>query len=254
MNNIKFIGSLFACAVTRIGTRAIVAMLLLASPLLGGCATPYYSKPFGGQVVDALSGKPMEGVIVLAAWDLEHSDSGKGVGTLEQMEAVTDRDGHFGFEGWGPVEIPQPANSRLRIRPEAPRVLAFKPGYEFAGGDVATNGNFGGGTSGFSTLNQPFNSGPSVREAKMYGPIKMKLFLRSEKEYFSLWESRLIATGNCLWTKVPRMIAALIKEERRGEAKYPGSYRESRFIGYIDKDPRATKCGSFEHLIEPYLK
>lgn len=254
MNNIKFIGSLFACTVTRIGTRAIVAMLLLASPLLGGCATPYYSKPFGGQVVDALSGKPMEGVNVLAAWNLEFADSGKTGGTLMQSEAVTDQDGRFEIAGWGPVEIQQPANGRLRIRTGSPGVMAFKPGYDFGYGDVWSNA-FDGSDMGFASLGKPFNGGPSVREAKLDRPIKLKLFPRSEKEYFSLLYYHIVATGDCLWTKAPRMIAALINEQRRGIEKYPGTYWGiSEFVGFLDKDPRATKCGSFKQLIEPFLK
>jgi hypothetical protein len=80
--------------------------------------------PWRGQVVDAATGEPLEGVIVLAVWDkvspgmIHHRRDYHDVD-----EVVTDADGRFVV----------PERSRLTANPfvsiDGPNLVIFKPGY-----------------------------------------------------------------------------------------------------------------------------
>lgn len=98
-------------------------LILLASLLFPLCAfsgspdqseddsddPPFYSaKNIRGQVVVAETGQPLEGVIVVARWRLNWTTGpGSAGGTINTLEAVTDKEGKFFIPGWGPR--PRPA-------------------------------------------------------------------------------------------------------------------------------------------------
>jgi len=99
-------------------------------PFLAGCvsAFTYTAEPMTAVVIDAETKKPLEGVVVVANWQLE---SGTPAGSLEVgqlmvMEAVTGPDGKFTFPGFGPKTV---WNRYLVDRD--PQLLLFKPGYEY---------------------------------------------------------------------------------------------------------------------------
>ena len=63
----------------------------------------YSAAPIEAWVVDADTNEPLEGVIVTANWQLVSGTLAGGEipkGQLMVMEAVTDKDGRFYFEGW----------------------------------------------------------------------------------------------------------------------------------------------------------
>jgi len=106
---------------------AVAAGLGLAVLAPAAWAQPaeYSGAEIRARVVDAETQKPLEGVFVVARWDLSHLMS-RGHTPLHAMEAVTDATGQFYFPPWGPK--PRPTFSSLWGGD--PRLFFFKPGYE----------------------------------------------------------------------------------------------------------------------------
>ncbi|MGR9107845.1 MAG: hypothetical protein ACU843_13025 [Gammaproteobacteria bacterium] len=94
--------------------------------LVAGCSVLYYAKETEFWVVDAETGQPLEGVIVVAHWEIR---AGGWAGSipidqLEIMETLSDENGRVYFPSYGP---------RIylggRMEDESPALLLFKPGY-----------------------------------------------------------------------------------------------------------------------------
>lgn len=111
-------------------TIKLMTAFLLLSVSLGACALPptvYKSEPGEAWVVDAATGKPVEGAIVVAYWEMSvHGQKvTDDVYSPKIIETVTDSSGHFAIPGWGPESI------CCGFMDESdPRILIFKPGYE----------------------------------------------------------------------------------------------------------------------------
>jgi hypothetical protein len=102
-----------------------IAALLAAALLCASCANTYRGAAIEGWVVDADTKQPLEGVIVVIMWELEHGGFHPGqAGALFRREAVTDSKGHFGFPAWGPLK---PKDAFLSY--SAPYIALFKRGY-----------------------------------------------------------------------------------------------------------------------------
>lgn len=109
--------------------KATTALLLLTFSL-EACALPptvYKSEPAEAWVVDAVTGKPIEGAIVIAHWEM--SVHGQKVTddlySPKIIETVTDSNGHFVIPGWGPEKV------CCGFMDESdPAILIFKPDYE----------------------------------------------------------------------------------------------------------------------------
>lgn len=106
----------------------ILLSLLLAFPLLSGCHSPYYTiEPFEAWAVDAESGEPIEGAVVVATWALfEDGLHGHHFREMvEVKETVTDKNGRFAFPGF------KFYNPKLHDLMEDPKIIIFKSGYEY---------------------------------------------------------------------------------------------------------------------------
>jgi hypothetical protein len=99
---------------------ALLALLLLPFGQVRGAWGAYYH----GQVVDAETGKPIEGAVVMVEWHKRAIYSMDGGGIFHNArETVTDSDGKFSLDSseginWNPLTFVQ-----------APRIIAFYPGY-----------------------------------------------------------------------------------------------------------------------------
>ncbi len=94
----------------------------------GGCAPLYYSAPpLQGQVVDAETGEPLAGVLVLATWitRIEGLGNGNANRLVEIQETKTGRDGRYSLEGGGPW-IRRPFT---RMTGQAPGLMFIRRGY-----------------------------------------------------------------------------------------------------------------------------
>lgn len=113
-------------------------LLVFLLVLTSGCCYPIrYDGPYKGKVVDAETGRPIKGVVVLGVWYREKVTVAGGVGSYyDADETVTDKDGDFEIKGKG-----------LRILTNiAPmHVLIFKAGYQYIGEGLWDSLNLDGG-------------------------------------------------------------------------------------------------------------
>lgn len=94
--------------------------------LLAGCAYGVrYDGPYEGRIVDADTGQPIEGVVVLGVWNKEIITPGGATNNFyDAMETVTDNAGNFSIKGLGLLVM-------SNVIPMD--VLIFKAGYEYIG-------------------------------------------------------------------------------------------------------------------------
>ena len=220
----------------------IKAVLLLLLCSLQACGIQYSAQPIEAWVVDDETGKPLEGVIVVAHWQLEGGlEGGNSFGQMMIMETVTVAKGRFYFPAWGPKSVPMkllinPATSNARLKGMDPEMYFFKHGY-----NSLTLWNK-------RTTEQTMFAGPAVRSSDWNGKtIKLKTFPESENQYEMDLSNLRISLRfayygeQCEWKSVPRMIAALSREHKRLQAKgvYSGLISIEAMVATNEKT-----CGS----------
>lgn len=188
--------------------KLLIGLLLVLIPLwVLGDPPVYFAKEIRGQVVDEATGQPLEGVVIVAEWRLyaEGIGSGGHGGTLNTLEAVTDKDGRYHIPGWGP-----------RPRPPFAYLDHLDPELKFFRSEYyprqLTNEILGGANRNRS----------SVRTSEWDGKlIKLKPFdgewLSYANRIDSMWAP---VAGHCL-RECPRLVLALDAEDKRIKALAP---------------------------------
>ena len=190
--------------------RRILMLFVLAIPAACTGSPVYYAEAIEASIVDAETKKPLEGVVVVAHWQLFSSTlAGRNLaGQLMVMEAVTDQDGRFHFPSWGPKLA---LTGYLDDRD--PALLLFKPGYEYRGLQNPT----------LSTVNRS-----PIRRSQWNGKtIALKPFKGTKEEYADRFQElnhdldRIISDPpeDCNWKQLPRTIRAMREERKRLQAK-----------------------------------
>ena len=82
----------------------------------------YSAKDIRATVVNEETGEPLEGVVVVALWELRQVSARP---RIHITEAVTDAQGQFHIPGWGPKVRPPLAELAHR----SPLLVLFKPGF-----------------------------------------------------------------------------------------------------------------------------
>jgi 5-hydroxyisourate hydrolase-like protein (transthyretin family) len=100
---------------------------------LSGCSLPYprtySSEELEGRIVDEDTGVPLEGVNVVAYWELyKLGFQAMNNGVIKVMETVTDADGRFHFPAWEPELV-----LRAGTLYEGIQLTFFKSGYVVIG-------------------------------------------------------------------------------------------------------------------------
>jgi hypothetical protein len=181
------------------------ALLVVSAMALSACGSPYYTAdPIEAWVVDAETGKPIEGAVVTANWQLVAASldtGGRKLRQLEVMETRTDKNGRFFFFGFTKMNP-----SLEELRDEDPQILIFKSGHTY-----------------FRTTNNYRDDKPSPgahRSSKVNGKtLRMpKANLDAKKAAFDLG----FLTGNLMNIfvsgdvgSIPQMIHALACERMR---------------------------------------
>ncbi len=229
-------------------TLTLLLLWLGLLPSLPGCVSSftYTAEPITAVVVDADTKKPLDGVVVVANWQLE---SGTPAGSLEVgqlmvMEAVTGPDGKFTFPGFGPKTV---WNRYLVDRD--PQLLLFKPGYEYR------------------RLLNPYSSDWALRTRPMRRSvwdgkvIELKPFRGTAAEYaehvYSLDGSLEWARygDNCEWRQIPRMLVTvhLLSEQFESQAIKLKGWRGGARIRKVIHVGKQNQCGAATEFFRAYL-
>ena len=214
--------------------RKLVVGLMSSLLLFGGCTIlpgAYQAEPIEGWVVDAETGKPLQGVNIAASWELTASGgfSTIQVGSLMLMEAVTDVKGRYAFPAWGPL----PANNGALLE-QSPRLVFFKAGYR--------------GASRINDYAEPRYGDRTQRSDWNGKTIKLESFKRSFKEYAQDLNFLVTSLGGflreqCGWKKMPQMILALTDLRRAFWAQKIGSGLPSVEDYIFDESKTPGWCG-----------
>lgn len=208
---------------------------------LSACAFVYRAEAIEGWVVDAEDGKPVEGVIVVAHWQLMGGFEGSiPIKQLQIFETVTDQNGRYHFAAWGP-KFALTGN----LRSQSPRVLMLKPGYKYLGLD-----------------NQWYEGRDSSKFDYNKKIVKLERFKGTLAEYaesLSSLNSSLEHVGYdvgyhsgdfCGWTSFPRMLRALDKLEANFRA---AGVRQGTVVSFLKTNEarvRAKGCGSVSEVLQ----
>ena len=200
-------------------------------------------------MVDAETSQPVEGVVVVAHWQLEGGlEGGNNLGQMMVMEAVTDPMGKFSFPAWGPRKVPSGyswVDNNARLKLMAPEMLFFKSGYEYQRLSNDFNEKNVKGD-----LDVPLKSdwnGKTIRMVKFKGGLK---------EYaghlgFLSTSFESILSEKCGWKNVPMMIIAVDQQSKsfreRGINELPSI--ESLEARYKNSK---SNCGSVTEFFRNY--
>ena len=103
----------------------VVFISILGLFYIPSCYAARIDGPYEGRVIDADTGKPIEGVVVLGTWSEETPTPAGAVHRYyDAMETVTDKNGDFKIKGLGLLVL-------CNVVPMD--VLIFKAGYEYLG-------------------------------------------------------------------------------------------------------------------------
>lgn len=160
----------------------------------------YWAEEIRGQVVDAVTGDPLAGAVVVVRWNLFGVGFGHGstVGAIHLIEVLTDDQGNYVVPAWGP---------RLRppstfMRNNEPRLRFFKRGYF-----PQSHAN--------KVLGNVHRTRDAVRKSEWNGKvIKLQPFDGSDWAKYSdhldsLWSS----FGDCL-RECPQLVLGLDEESK----------------------------------------
>jgi hypothetical protein len=118
--------------------RISLCFLLLAAGCDRAYARPYFGSSIKATVVNKATGRPLEGVVVVARWDSvtpgvslpvvysEHSGGPQDLcrKLVNLLTAITDKNGVLQFPGWGPKD------GCLFLQGDQPQLVLYKPGFQ----------------------------------------------------------------------------------------------------------------------------
>jgi len=185
-----------------LASAARVVIVLTTALALSSCVRVYYADPIKARVVDAVTGAPVEGVNVLAAWQAKGGlEGGNITGYVKVMEDVTNANGEFSFPGWGPKVWMNGG-----IRDGAPLLILLKPGYEVS---FVWEGKYG------------VEFAPSHLSSSWSGKnVPLKRFEHSQDEYKQRLSGvrtvldTLIGKKDCAWQSIPRFLHTVDKQHQ----------------------------------------
>lgn len=180
-----------------------ILMLVLMIPLQSCAFFTYTALPIQARVVDAETNQPLEGVIVVAHWQLKGGlEGGNPVGQMIVMETVTDAKGGFYFPGWGPKLRPWYGE----LKNQSPGILLFKSGYEHRNlynNHMRKNsrGALSSEWDGKTIQLMPFGETRGIKDV-----------LRDFERLNSSVETIVRDAKSCNWKKIPNMLLGIRKQ------------------------------------------
>lgn len=203
---------------------AIVAMVVA----LAGCGSPYYSTdPIEAWVVDAETGKPIEGAVVTANWQLVSFGLDTGGRRLRQLavtETRTDKNGRFFVPG-----IIRPNITFDELGEEDPQVLIFKSGYQYF--RIVNNYPIGRESPGAHRTSWVKGKTVKLEKDNTVGARRAAGLDSLTTSIMTLWMS-----GD--YRRIPEMIRALSCEKKRLKSVDP----EAAFFSIPGETGKETNC------------
>lgn len=206
----------------------------------------YSAKPITARVVDSQTKEPLEGVVVVAHWELQGGPEGNRQGDLTVLEAVTDHSGTFHFPAWGPKKVPTGRPINARLQELDPELLFFKSGHRFF---AAKNWN-----------HTDVQQAASVRFSDYDGQtIEMPKFEGTLSEYareLSKSEGLLLDPlfTQCGWRNLPLMLNALGQQQKVFDAAGLGNLGNSYNVLVLNEAAETKSgCGSVHTFIEEHV-
>jgi len=210
--------------------RNCVAATLMAASCAACGGGIYSSAPISGQVVDAQSKQPLEGVAVVAEWQIFGGGHGQQVGRVMLLESVTDAQGRYRFEAWGP-RVVAPWHWLGRAMPY---LHFYKRGYNFK-----SESNGDAYAPHYVPLPDPLIS---VWDGKVIELERFSGELSLRSDFVELMRAGHLYTAPdddpCAWERIPRMTAELMKRDREYIAKNLSSGIPKR--NFLHKRGRCT--------------
>lgn len=221
-------------------------LLTALSCILQSCSAQYSAESITGWVVDADTGRPLEGVNVTANWRVEEGNVAgtNDGGDIQIMEAVTDQSGRYQFPAWGPKPLPPKKNGLWvdqYIGNGDPELVFFKSGYKL---DSRSN-----------VLVVSEHNRSLIRRSDWNGKtIELKpLGASTEENIDNLTRAGLalsfaLHADGCEWQKIPRMLAAQLKEA--------GKFTKQNTFSLlsISNIPTDSQCALPQEFLKEYLK
>ena len=218
--------------------KVLAFLLLLSSASCGG--TPYYrAAPIDATLVDAETNLPIEGVNVVANWQLVVGglDGQRKKGQLEVRETTTDKAGRLHFDGFTKL------NPKFyELRGEDPQIIVFKGGYEYQ----RISNDYG---QRYPGANRQAAINGTVVQLKKLAPAMMGQVKRYHVE-LSIDLNPIVE--DCEWKKIPRMIMAMDAEKERIKSMSPDAVVGG--LAIRDLERLKNKCGSAIEFFRSYKK
>lgn len=218
----------------------IGGMLAFIAPV-PATAFIYYAEPTEGWVVDAETGRPIEGVVVVGHWQLRGGfEGGTPISELEILETVTDQDGRYYLPGWGPKFAFQG-----QLKSQSPTLLLFKPDYKYLGLDNQWYPGRKGSKSDWDKK--------SVKLMQFKGTLEQyadELQSLSSALWIVGYDVGRKSGDYCGWKRFPKMLRALSEIEDRFRAR---GVRRGTVVSDLQANQQELEkrgCGEVQQMLK----
>lgn len=187
--------------------------------------------PIEATVVEARTGKPLSGVVVVARWEREDGlVEARRRGLVMVTEGITDATGTFRMPGWGPIRV---WGVFPEVGPLNPRSYAFKWGYA-----RWLHANDPAGASDVITRRASIDGTPIQLEPVSTVPDSPGTSSQALVEFrrFAFDMMVLFQYSTCDWRRTPRIWAELAPILEREDVQTRDNFEAAA---------KAQGCGSF---------
>jgi hypothetical protein len=207
----------------------------------------YSAKPITARVVDAQTKEPLEGVVVVAHWELQGGLEGRyRQGDITVLEAVTDSSGTFRFPGWGPKKIRRGRPVNARLQELDPEMLFFKNGYRF----MAVHNYKHTDAQMAESLRFSDYDGQTIEMKKFEGTLSE--YARDLAQREGLLLDPLFTA--CEWRQLPLLLEALGQQQKAFEVAGLGNIANSYNVLLLNEAAEEKAgCGSVHTFIEEHV-
>lgn len=228
-------------------------LLAAAALALQSCSTTYSGESIEGWVVDAGSGKPLGGVVVVSVWEVSEGNVAgtNDGGHIQIQETVTDARGRYFLPAWGPLPLPKKKNGwwvDQYIAAEEPGIIYFKADYGF---DARSNDVSVERVPG--AVRRSKWNGKTIQLKALAGRDERVKALQQADSY--LYFAFRLDDEACPWKRIPRMLTAVIEAtEDFQKRNRPESVTEFSMMIDRESPPGNRNCGSMQDFLKEYSK